>query len=75
MAAPQDTKDGASGAATPQPASGQSLQDVLVDGQEPTEELLEEFRALGEAPPLSDEELARQALEAPGDDGDPSTPE
>lgn len=52
----------------------QTLDDVL-DGEEPTEELLEEIDALEHAPPLSEEELARQALEHPGADGDPSTPE
>lgn len=55
-------------------ASPQTLDDVL-DGEEPTEELLEEVDALEHAPPLSDEELAKQALEHPGADGDPSTPE
>jgi hypothetical protein len=53
----------------------QTIEQVLVDGEEPTEELLQEWQALDEAPPLSDEELARQALNAPGADGDPSTPE
>jgi len=68
------------GAAAVAPASAaphappQNLDDVL-DGEEPTEALLEEVDALEHAPPLSDEELARQALEHPGADGDPSTPE
>ena len=53
----------------------QTLQDVLVDGAEPTEDFLEKFRALQEAPELSDEEMERQALEAGGEDGDPATPE
>ena len=53
----------------------QTIQEVLVDGQEPTEEFLEEWNALKNAPELSDEELARQALEAGGDDGDNTTPE
>ncbi|MBE7366194.1 hypothetical protein [Ramlibacter pallidus] len=52
----------------------QTLQEVL-EGEEPTEEFLEEMQALENAPELSEEELARQALEAPGGDGDPSTPE
>jgi hypothetical protein len=47
----------------------------LVEGEEPTEEFLEEWNALENAPELSDEELARQALDAPGDDGDTHTPE
>lgn len=55
-------------------AERQTLDDVL-DGEEPTKELLEELDALEQAPPLSDEELAQQALEHPGADGDPSTPE
>lgn len=53
----------------------QTLQDVLADGEEPTEDFLEKFRALQEAPEPSDEEMERQALEAGGDDGDPRTPE
>ena len=53
----------------------QTVQEILVDGQEPTEEFLEEWNALENAPGLSDEELARQALEAGGDDGDKATPE
>jgi hypothetical protein len=52
----------------------QTLQQVL-EGEEPSEAFLEEMRALQDAPELADEELARQALEAPGGDGDPSTPE
>lgn len=55
--------------------ASQTLDDVLINGEEPTTELLEEMRALEQAAPLSDEELARQALEHPGADGDPSTPE
>lgn len=53
----------------------QTIQQVLVDGEAPTEEFLEEWNAAQELPELSEEELARQALEAPGDDGDASTPE
>ena len=53
----------------------QTIQQVLVDGEEPTEEVLEEWNALENAPDVSDEELARQALEAGGEDGDPNTPE
>jgi hypothetical protein len=56
-------------------AERQTLDQVLVEGQEPTEEFLEELKALEAAPELSDEEFERQALSAPGDDGDPSTPE
>lgn len=53
----------------------QTIQQVLVEGEEPTEEFLEEWNALENAPELSDEELAQQALNAPGDDGDTRTPE
>lgn len=56
-------------------ARPQTIDDVLEGGQEPTDELLEEFRVLNEAPPLSDEELEQQALDDPGEDGDVSTPE
>ena len=45
---------------------GQTIEDVIVDGQEPSDELLEKLRDLENAPPLSDEELARQALEDGG---------
>ena len=53
----------------------QTIHQVLVEGEEPTEEFLEEWNALENAPELSDDELARQALDAPGDDGDAQTPE
>lgn len=53
----------------------QSIEDVVVHGEEPSSEFLEEWNAIRSAPELSDEELARQALSAPGDDGDPTTPE
>lgn len=53
----------------------QTIQQVLVEGEEPTEEFLEEWNALENAPELSDEELAQQALSAPGEDGDTQTPE
>lgn len=76
-----------SGQASPLPTEGsenadpsadrrdQSIEDVVVHGEEPTDAFLEEWNAIQNAPGLSDEELARQALSAPGDDGDPSTPE
>lgn len=57
------------------PRRTQSVEDVLVHGEEPTDEFLEEWNEIQNAPGLSDEELARQALSAPGDDGDPNTPE
>ena len=53
----------------------QKLEEVLLEHEEPTEAFLEELAALEQAPPLSDEELARQALAAGGDDGDSATPE
>jgi hypothetical protein len=53
----------------------QTINDVLVDGEEPTDEFLAEINALESAEPLSDEEFDRQALEHPGEDGDPRTPE
>lgn len=53
----------------------QKLEEVLLEHEEPTTEFLEELKALEDAPPLSDEELARQALEAGGADGDNNTPE
>ena len=55
--------------------SHQKLEEVLLEHEEPSEEFLQELAALQAAPPLSDEELARQALEDPGADGDRSTPE
>jgi hypothetical protein len=53
----------------------QTILQVLMEGQEPTDEFIEEFKAANELPELSDEELERQALSAPGDDGDVRTPE
>lgn len=55
--------------------SQQKLEEVLLEHEEPTQEFLDELAALEQAPPLSDEELARQALEAGGADGDSTTPE
>lgn len=52
-----------------------SLEDVLLGKAAPTPQMLEELAALESAPPLSDEELARQALADGGGDGDPATPE
>lgn len=59
----------------PSASRPQTIEDVLAHGQEPTDEFIETFVALEGAEPLSDEELAQQALEHPGDDGDPRTPE
>ena len=55
--------------------SEQKLEEVLLEHETPTPEFLEELAALEEAPPLSDEELDRQALAAGGADGDASTSE
>ena len=53
----------------------QKLEEVLLEHEEPTPEFLEELNALKTATPLSDDELARQAREAGGADGDNKTPE
>lgn len=42
----------------------QTIQQVLLDGEEPTDEFLDELHAIENAPDLSDEELERQALDA-----------
>ncbi len=55
--------------------TGQNLEEVLLEHEAPTPELLAELAALAAAPPLSDEELARQALADGGADGDASTAE
>jgi hypothetical protein len=65
----------AANASAPADAPRQTIEQVLVEGQEPTEEFLEDWNAVQSAPELSDEEFERQALEALGEDGDPSTPE
>ncbi|MBC5784076.1 hypothetical protein H8N03_14080 [Ramlibacter sp. USB13] len=62
-------------AEAPSEAPPQTLEQVLVEGQDPTEEFLERWNDLQNAPELSDEEIERQALEAGGDDDDPNTPE
>ena len=53
----------------------QKLEVVLLEHEQPTQAFLDELAALEQAPPLSDEELARQAMEASGGDGDSTTPE
>ena len=55
--------------------SSQRIEEVLLGHEQPDDALLEELAALEDAPPLSDEELARQALEDGGGDADPTTPE
>ena len=52
-----------------------TLEDVLLGHAQATPEMLQELAALESAPPLDDEELARQALADGGADNDPSTPE
>lgn len=52
-----------------------SFEDVVLGKAPATDEMLEELAALQDAPALSDEELARQALADGGADDDPSTPE
>ena len=56
-------------------AAHASFEDVVLGKALATPEMLEELAALENAPALSDEELARQALADGGADGDPSTPE
>lgn len=53
----------------------QRIEEVLLGHEQPDAALLEELSALENAPPLSDEELDRQALEDGGADADPATPE
>lgn len=52
-----------------------TLEDVLLGHAQPSPDMLAELAALEAAAPLSDEELARQALADGGADGDVSTPE
>ena len=52
-----------------------TLEDVLLGHAQASPDMLDELAALESSPPLSDEELARQALADGGADGDPSTPE
>ncbi len=56
-------------------AAHATLEDVLLGHAQATPEMLQELAVLESAPPLSDEELARQALADGGADDDPSTPE
>ena len=55
--------------------SSQRIEEVLMGHEQPQDDLLDELAALETAPPLSDEELERQALQEGGADGDPATPE
>ena len=56
-------------------AAHATFEDVVLGKASATPEMLEELAALQDAPALSDEELARQALAHGGADNDPSTPE
>ncbi len=51
-----------------------TLEDVLLGHAQATPEMLQELAALESAPPLSEEELARQALADGGAEDDPETP-
>jgi len=62
------------GARTEDIARPQSIEDILLHGQEPTDEFIEEWNE-AERNQVSEAELERQALEHPGADGDPATPE
>jgi hypothetical protein len=56
-------------------AAHADIEDLLLGNAEATPEMLEELAALRDAPELSEEELARQALAHGGADNDPATPE
>lgn len=56
-------------------AAHATLEDVLLGHAQASPEMLQELAELEAAPPLSEEELARQALADGGADDDPSTPE
>jgi len=56
-------------------AAHATLEDVLLGNAEASPEMLEELAALQDAPALSEDELARQALAHGGADDDPATPE
>ena len=55
--------------------SSQRIEEVLMGHEQPKDALLDELAALENAPPLSEAELERQALEDGGGDADPATPE
>lgn len=56
-------------------AAHANIEDLLLGNSEATPEMLEEIAALQDAPELSEEELALQALAHGGADDDPATPE
>ena len=55
--------------------SAQRIEEVLLGHEPAGDALLEELAAEDSVPPLSDEELARQALASGGGDNNPDTPE
>jgi hypothetical protein len=56
-------------------AAHANIEDLLLGNAEATPEMREELAELQDAPELSEEELARQALADGGADNDPTTPE
>ncbi len=58
-----------------QETSTQKIEEVLLGHEPAGEALLEELATEDSVPPLSDDELARQALASGGADGNPDTPE
>ena len=80
--AQQRPGSGAHQAATPQPLIADEasllqaqIDSVLLPATGRTPEDLQKIAELDALPPVSDDELARQAEAAPGADGDPATPE
>ena len=55
--------------------TSQRIEEVLLGHEAAGDDLLEEIAALEDIPPLSEEELTKQALSDGGADADPSTPE
>ena len=55
--------------------SAQRIEEVLLGHEPAGDALLEELAAEDSVPPLSEEELARQALASGGGDNNPDTPE
>ena len=55
--------------------TSQRIEEVLLGHEAAGDDLLEELAALEDIPPLSEEELAKQALSDGGADADPATPE
>jgi hypothetical protein len=62
------------GPQTDEVARPQSIEDIVLYGQEPTDEFIEQWNE-AKRNQVSEAELERQALEHPGADGDPQTPE